>query len=390
MAEFKIPQGKERFVKLLGLTVIGLLTLLVIFNGTSFNGSSSLSSGGAIKSGKYKVDEIKYPKYTGKKEKATFVTLARNSDLYSLLPAIKSVEDRFNHKFQYDWVFLNDEEFTEEFQRVTTSMVSGKTKYGLIPKEQWTFPPHIDKEKAAETRKQMKEDKIIYGDSIPYRFMCRYESGLFYRHPLMEDYDWYWRVEPDIKLYCDIDYDVFKFMKDYNKKYAFTISIKEYVGTIRTLWDTTKEFMAAHPEHLAKNNMLDFISDDDGDTYNLCHFWSNFEIASLDLWRSKAYSDYFDWLDQAGGFFYERWGDAPVHSIAAALFLDRSEIHHFDSMGYYHPPFHQCPVDEDVRLNHKCDCNPKDDFTWKSYSCTTKFYTVNGMTKPKGWHLHAG
>lgn len=26
-------------------------------------------------------------------------------------------------------------------------------------------------------------------------------------------------------------------------------------------------------------------------------------------------------------FFYERWGDAPVHSIAATLFLDRSRIH---------------------------------------------------------------
>lgn len=389
MVEYKISPGKERFVKLLGLTVIGLLTLLVIFNGGGMAGSSSVPSSSATKSNKFKFTEIKSPKYTGKKEKATFVTLARNSDLYSLLPAVKSVEDRFNHKFQYDWVFLNDEEFTDEFRRVTTAMISGKTKYGLIPKEHWDFPPNIDKDKAAETRMQMKQDQIIYGDSIPYRFMCRYESGLFYRHPLMDDYDWYWRVEPDIKLYCDIDYDVFKFMKDNGKKYAFTISIKEYIGTIKTLWSTTKDFMRAHPEHLAKNNMLDFISDDDGESYNLCHFWSNFEVASLDLWRSKAYSDYFDWLDKAGGFFYERWGDAPVHSIAAALFLDRSEIHHFDTMGYYHPPFHQCPVDEEVRLHHKCDCNPNDDFTWKSYSCTTKFYTVNGLTKPKGWHLQA-
>lgn len=389
MVEFKTPSGKERFSKLLGLTVIGLLTLFVIFNGGSFGNSGNLTSNKAVKAGKYEVEEFKFPKYTGKKEKATFVTLARNSDLYSLIPAIKSVEDRFNHKFQYDWVFLNDDEFTEEFKRVTSALVSGETKYGLIPEEHWSFPPHIDQEKAAATRRKMKQDKIIYGDSIPYRFMCRYESGLFYRHELMQDYDWYWRVEPDIKLYCDIDYDVFKFMKDYNKKYAFTISIKEYIGTIETLWATTKEFMEAHPEHLPENNMLDFISNDDGETYNLCHFWSNFEIASLDLWRSKAYSDYFDWLDKSGGFFYERWGDAPVHSIAAALFLDRSEIHHFDHMGYYHPPFHQCPVDEEVRLQHKCDCNPNNDFTWKSYSCTTRFYTVNKLKKPQGWFEYA-
>ena len=28
--------------------------------------------------------------------------------------------------------------------------------------------------------------------------------------------------------------------------------------------------------------------------------------------RSQAYIDYFNYLDQAGGFYYERWGDAPV------------------------------------------------------------------------------
>lgn len=32
------------------------------------------------------------------------------------------------------------------------------------------------------------------------------------------------------------------------------------------------------------------------------------QIASLDFWRSDAYRAYFDFLDQAGGFFYERWG----------------------------------------------------------------------------------
>ena len=76
----------------------------------------------------------------------------------------------------------------------------------------------------------------------------------------------------------------------------------------------------------------DFISDDKGETYNLCHFWSNFEIANLNFWRGEAYRKYFDYLDQTGGFFYERWGDAPIHSIAAALFLPKDKIHYFDDV----------------------------------------------------------
>ena len=49
--------------------------------------------------------------------------------------------------------------------------------------------------------------------------------------------------------------------------------------------------------------------------------------------------DYFDHLDKAGGFYYERWGDAPVHSIGAALFARKDQIHFFDDIGYRHEPF---------------------------------------------------
>lgn len=39
----------------------------------------------------------------------------------------------------------------------------------------------------------------------------------------------------------------------------------------------------------------------------------------------------------------DQWGDAPVHSLAAALLLHPTEIHHFADFGYEHPPFQYCP-----------------------------------------------
>jgi hypothetical protein len=33
--------------------------------------------------------------------------------------------------------------------------------------------------------------------------------------------------------------------------------------------------------------------------------WSNFEIADLDFFRGRAYADFFDTLERAGGFYYE-------------------------------------------------------------------------------------
>lgn len=351
--------------------------------GVNKDAGSSLSTGD-----KAAVSTHKGNTASAGKVKATFVTLARNRDIWELLESIRQIEDKFNHQFHYDWVFLNDDDFNEEFKRETTRMVSGTTHYGKIDHSQWSFPEWIDVDKAAETRRKMKEDKVIYGDSISYRHMCRFESGFFFRHPLMAQFDYYWRVEPGIKIHCDINYDLFKFMDDNNYEYSFTISLPEYGATIPTLWDTTRSFMKEHPEHVAPNNLMEFISDDGGSTYNGCHFWSNFEVGKLSFWNSPAYIDYFTYLDKAGGFFYERWGDAPVHSIAASLFLDKEKVHFFDDIGYYHVPFNNCPVDKEVREANKCSCNPNDDVTFKGYFCTNKFYKLKNLAKPEGWEKY--
>ena len=79
-------------------------------------------------------------------------------------------------------------------------------------------------------------------------------------------------------------------------------------------------------------NVLDCIGscqDLKAGLYNGNHFWSNFEIADFRFFRGQQYTDYFDLLDRSGGFFYERWGDAPVHSIAVGAFLQPHEVHYF-------------------------------------------------------------
>lgn len=89
--------------------------------------------------------------------------------------------------------------------------------------------------------------------------------------------------------------------------------------------------------------------------------WSNFEIGDLDFWRGEAYSKFFDYLDSKGGFYYERWGDAPVHSIGAALFAHKDQIHFFSDIGYRHEPFQHCPQGEE-HARGKCWCSEKENF----------------------------
>jgi len=307
-----------------------------------------------------------------RKANAAIVMLARNTDLKGIIASMKQMEDRFNKKFHYPYVFLNEQPFSDQFKTRVTELTDSDVQFGLIPRDHWYQPDWIDEKKATAAREDMIKNQVIYGGSVPYRNMCRFNSGFFYKHELLKPFKYYWRVEPDVRFYCDLDYDPFLIMQDQNKVYGFTVSLYEYEATIPTLWSTVKEFIKEHPNLVSPENAMAFLSDDGGDTYNRCHFWSNFEIGDLDLWRSEAYSTFFDFLDQKGGFYYERWGDAPVHSIGAALFAKKEQIHFFNDIGYRHEPFQHCPQG-DAHRRGKCWCDPTENFDYEWYSCLNRY-----------------
>ncbi|KAG7665832.1 uncharacterized protein J8A68_000658 [[Candida] subhashii] len=314
---------------------------------------------------------IKGPVYNSR-ENATFLILCRNSDIFTTLETIQNIQDRFNNKFNYDYTFLNDEPFTDEFIYLISSYIpKGNINFGSIPPAHWSYPDHIDQSKAQRIRQNYAD--IPYGDSESYRHMCRYYSGFFYKHPLVHKYQYYWRIEPGIKYYCDIDYDLFKYMRVNDIRYSFVISLFEYSETIPTLWNHVQKYIMH--EHLESSELLPLLLNNHN-WYNLCHFWSNFEIANLDIYTDAKYEHFFNYLDQIGGFYYERWGDAPIHSIAISLFLKKHEIHWFDDIGYYHAPYLQCPQDPNVYIKRRCSCDPDEDFTDSYLSCTNHFLNV--------------
>ncbi|KAJ7752429.1 glycosyltransferase family 15 protein [Mycena maculata] len=310
---------------------------------------------------------------------ATFVILARNSDLDSTVRSVREVEDRFNTRHHYPFVLLNDEPFSDEFKRRLSAVASGPVSYGLVPKEHWVQPDWIDEDRATKGREQLVSENVIYGGSVSYRNMCRFNSGFFFKHPLVQNYRWYWRIEPDVHFHCDVNFDPFLYMQDRNKVYGFTITMYEFDKTIPTLWGHVKDFMKLHPEHIANDNALGFMSDDGGETYNRCHFWSNFEIADLEFWRGPAYQDFFKYLDAQGGFYYERWGDAPVHSIAAGLFASKDQLQFFEEIGYEHNPYTHCPKDPQMWERGKCGCDPARSFDYDGYSCMRQWDRFMGL-----------
>lgn len=146
--------------------------------------------------------------------------------------------------------------------------------------------------------------------------------------------------------------DPFIHMERANKTYGFTIAVKELKETVpnifryasaykrvnnltsQGLWEMFAEPASAaedvslpedNPKHkkplpeeiLSSEPGQGGVPDVDpeameGETYNMCHFWSNFEIARLDWFRSKEYNDFFDMMDRSGGFWMERVRCDPI------------------------------------------------------------------------------
>ncbi|RUS13134.1 glycolipid 2-alpha-mannosyltransferase-domain-containing protein [Endogone sp. FLAS-F59071] len=117
---------------------------------------------------------------------AAIVILCRNSELQPLRHTIREFEDRFNRKFGYPYVLLNDVPFTQEFKETISNLTRANTTFGLIPEEMWSWPPWIEQETALRYMQRLEAQRVMYGGSLSYRHMCRFNSGFFYRHPLLK------------------------------------------------------------------------------------------------------------------------------------------------------------------------------------------------------------
>jgi hypothetical protein len=118
---------------------------------------------------------------------------------------------------------------------------------------------------------------------------------------------------PHVHFHCDVNFDPFTYLRENNKTYGlflscpahqilsltplnsgFTLSMYDWRPTLPSLWSAVKglhvaspshpfdsrmqpaspfsltDFISAHPEYVAPNNAMGFVSDDGGADYNLC------------------------------------------------------------------------------------------------------------------------
>ncbi|KAK7964462.1 hypothetical protein PG996_007841 [Apiospora saccharicola] len=298
--------------------------------------------------------------------KAALISLVNNSDVVAIVHTISQVEASFNSRklHRYDWVFFSNKDFSEEFKAAVLNVSSSRCFFEVIPEDHWAVPHWIDDVKLSDAREFLEGVGAEKTWSESHHHKSRWNAGLFALESRLQDYKWYWRIEPGVQYTCNIKYDVFRFMRDNNMAYGFNMALLDDARSFPSLWDRTKAFQLSHPNMVhpeadmrwalhTPRDSRDIIRSastpagreimTEAEEYNNCQFYSNFEIGSLDFFRGREHQSYFEHLDRSGGFYYERFGDAPMHTLSVNMFLPKRRVWYFHDIGYPHAFCPDCP-----------------------------------------------
>ena len=185
---------------------------------------------------------------------------------------------------------------------------------------------------------------------IGYLHMCRFYTLMLPTHPLLTLFSFYWRLDTHSYIFGSKPIeDPFEIMQKKQIQYAFTMANREGEGYIEGLWSFFHEFLNRHclkPSFAFRKTQIGWFRG-----YSLALFYTNFAIANVSLFRDHPLIQ--AWLhevDDNGGIYRSRWGDAPLHTLALTQFIERKHIARLRYFGYFHRREYVCPKGVEKKL----------------------------------------
>lgn len=131
--------------------------------------------------------------------KAALVSLVQDGDISAILYSVQQIEDKFNNRHLYDWVFFSVQDLPNRFKELTSNATNATCFFEVIPEENWNMPGWTD-------HSQLSDSHGIDSDANPKTFkpvadirqMKRWSSAPFANEQRLSNYEWFWRVEPGV------------------------------------------------------------------------------------------------------------------------------------------------------------------------------------------------
>ncbi|KOS22169.1 Glycolipid 2-alpha-mannosyltransferase 1 [Escovopsis weberi] len=253
--------------------------------------------------------------------RAALVSLAHEHDLQALLFTMRQLESTFNHRYHYDWVIFSTKPLSDGFKSLASNASSSHCIFEVISGGNWI-----------RSRQRTHDTWHSDGDSSASVLLDirRWKSGHFARENRLRDYDWFWRIEPGAQFSHDIDFDVFRFMRDQGIAYGFDKALFDRED-MRVLVQEVKAFMEKHPELLHVDADVSWLltsdSDVDGLEENLPTRSRTLDETELDSESDKHFSTYEAFASWMSTIYKTGWdGIPPTFDIGSLAFL-RSQSH---------------------------------------------------------------
>lgn len=238
--------------------------------------------------------------------KAVIVYLTQAGKMLNLSRSLTQLKEYLLDKFPYPVQMFHEGDFTQSHMQLLWDIYRDITfrQVNIDP------PPHID-------LSQKHEWAMIQRFGIGYRNMCRFFSlGLY---PFIDTFDYYMRLDDDSFILSPFPEDPFKTMEENKCVYGFRCMRPETGAATAGLIDCVRQ---AAPG--IKLNWRKRV------------FYNNFHIAKPSLWLREPIATVLKAIDQHGGIYTGRWGDAPIQTMLVQGYVLPSCRHQFTGFGYKH------------------------------------------------------
>jgi len=166
--------------------------------------------------------------------------------------------------------------------------------------------------------------------SLGYRHMCRFFAGEIFNQSILDEYEYFMRMDSDSFLLREVHYNIFDLMKKNNKFYGYLEGSfdQDHPNAAEGLWSKALEW---HNKNTDKCFLEPYIDIPEFMIYN-----TNFEICNIEYFRRSNYIDFYRYVDSLGGIYTKRWGDHIIKMLGVGMLFPDSAKHSINDFGYKH------------------------------------------------------
>jgi alpha 1,2-mannosyltransferase len=247
--------------------------------------------------------------------------------LNNLKISLKLFRDNLNPFINnIDIIFFYDPGLKEHLQNLSNEL--GLTN-NIILKEFVVSMPIYPEEIRNKINQVLNDASIHSSECIGYKNMCKFWAGEVFKDSVVQNYDYFLRLDCDSFILSPVKYDIFEKVEN-EKKICAYIKGSKAMDNPKMALGLNKEVYKFEQDY--KGKIFDSITTiDEGCFYN-----TNFEICKIKDIIESDYLDLYEHIDKSGGIYIHRWGDHIIRYAGISIFFGKSSIKEFDDIRYAH------------------------------------------------------